>query len=214
MLVSVSSFTQTSVFCATPFVLRKALDKSTILSPRQYMTRRGLEETSATTVASRFSLSAKPLNDSQSLASITKAIRSWDSDIASSVPSRPSYFLGTLSRLITKPSVSSPQATETPPAPKSLQRFINLATSGLRKRRWIFLSVGGLPFWTSAPQESNDSIVCSFDEPVAPPQPSLPVRPPNKIIKSPSPGVSLRTFSRGTAPITAPSSIRFATKLS
>ena len=44
--------------------------------------------------------------------------------MASSVPSRPSYFLRTASRSMERPSASSPMATETPPAPKSLQRLI------------------------------------------------------------------------------------------
>ncbi len=55
-------------------------------------------------------------------------MRSWLSEMASSVPSSPSYFLGTLSRSITRPSASSPMATHTPPAPKSLQRLIMLRT--------------------------------------------------------------------------------------
>ena len=202
------------VCCATPLVSRNARAKSTIFSPRQYITRRGLSETSATTVASRFSLSACLIKSSRSLASITTAIRSCDSEIASSVPSSPSYFLGTLSRFTTRPSVSSPIATETPPAPKSLQRLIISVTAGLRNKRWILRSVGGLPFWTSAPQESSESTVCSLDEPVAPPQPSRPVRPPSNTIRSPADGRSRRTVSRGAAPITAPISIRLATNLS
>ena len=47
-------------------------------------------------------------------------MRSWLSLMASSVPSRPSYFLVTLFRSMYKPSASSPMATETPPAPKSV----------------------------------------------------------------------------------------------
>ena len=77
---------------------------------------------------------------------MTQAIRSWDSEIASSVPSRPSYFLGTKSRLMVTPSVNSPIATETPPAPKSLQRLMSVVTSARRNRRWILRSVRALPF--------------------------------------------------------------------
>lgn len=47
--------------------------------------------------------------------------------------------------------------------------------------------------------------------PVAPPQPSRPVRPPRRITTSPGAGCSRRTFSSGTAPSTAPISMRFAT---
>ena len=39
-------------------------------------------------------------NASTSAGSMTTAIRSWDSEIASSVPSRPAYFFGTLSNWI------------------------------------------------------------------------------------------------------------------
>ncbi len=62
-------------------------------------------------------------------------MRSCDSLIASSVPSRPSYFLGTRLRSICNPSASSPMATDTPPAPKSLQRLIIWQASVLRNRR-------------------------------------------------------------------------------
>ena len=99
------------------------------------MIRRFVSVTSATTVHSKFSSSQYALNASTSVAEITQAIRSWDSEIANSVPSRPAYFLGTKSRLIVTPSVNSPMATDTPPAPKSLQRLISVVTSPRRKRR-------------------------------------------------------------------------------
>ncbi len=132
--------------CVTPFVLRKSRDISTITSPRQVMRNLFSSVTVATTVASRFSLSAAAINVSTSFGLRTTAMRSCDSDIASSVPSSPSYFLGTLSRLISNPSASSPIATQTPPAPKSLQRRIMRDTVPFRNRRWILRSVGGLPF--------------------------------------------------------------------
>ena len=47
----------------------------------------------------------------------------WDSEIAISVPSRPAYFLGTLSRSTASPGASSPIATETPPAPEIIALF-------------------------------------------------------------------------------------------
>ena len=207
----VISFTNTSACWATPLVSRNLREISTILYPRQYMTRRGSSVTSATMVASRFSSSANFANFSQSSFRITTAMRSWDSEIASSVPSRPAYFLVTLSRLIFSPSASSPMATETPPAPKSLQRFISTVTSGFRNRRWIFRSVGGFPFCTSAPQVDRESTVCSLEEPVAPPMPSRPVRPPSRTMISPAAGRSRITALLGAAPMTAPISIRFAT---
>ena len=96
----------------------------------QYIFTLGSSTTFATTVASMFSFSAKLIKFSTSLSATTTAILSCDSEIASSVPSNPSYFLGTLSKLISNPSANSPIATDTPPAPKSLQRLINLVTSG------------------------------------------------------------------------------------
>jgi hypothetical protein len=143
-------------------------------------------------------------------ADTTTAIRSWDSDMASSVPSRPSYFFGTVLRSTSSPSASSPTATDTPPAPKSLQRFIIPAACGLRKSRWSLRSSGALPFCTSAPQSSSEETVWALEEPVAPPQPSRPVRPPRSITASPGTGVSRRTFFAGTAPTTAPISMRLA----
>ena len=101
------------------------------------------------------------------------------------MPSKPAYFVGTLSKLIRSPSASSPIATETPPAPKSLHFLINVLTSGLRNNLCMFPSIGGLPFCTSAPDFSIDSVVCALEDPVAPPIPSLPVLPPINIILSP-----------------------------
>ena len=96
------------------------------------------------------------------------------SEMAISVPSRPAYFFGTLSRLILRPGASSPMATETPPAPKSLHFLIRRLTSSRRNSLCSLRSVGAFPFCTSAPQVSMDSVVCTLEEPVAPPQPSLP----------------------------------------
>ena len=110
------------------------------------MMRRFVSVTSATIVHSRFSSSQYFMNASTSAGAMTQAIRSWDSEMASSVPSRPSYFLGTKSRLMVTPSVNSPIATETPPAPKSLQRLMSVVTSARRNRRWILRSVRALPF--------------------------------------------------------------------
>ena len=146
----------------------------TTFCPPSSITRRLSSVTCATIVDSRFSSSASFRNFCASEADVTTAIRSCDSEIASSVPSRPSYFFGTLFRSIFKPSASSPIATDTPPAPKSLQRLIRRVASGFRNRRCSLRSSGALPFCTSAPQVSSDSTVCDLDEPVAPPHPSLP----------------------------------------
>ncbi len=150
------------------------------------------------------------MNASTSPAASATAMRSWLSAMASSVPSRPSYFLGTLFRSMNRPSASSPTATDTPPAPKSLQRLIMRHASPRRNRRWILRSTGALPFCTSAPHVSSDSSLCAFNEPVAPPMPSRPVRPPRSTITSPGAGVSRRTWSAGVAPTTAPISMRLA----
>ena len=131
--------------------------------------------------------------------------------MASSVPSRPSYFLGTLSKSISRPGASSPIATHTPPAPKSLHRLISFAASPFLKSRCIFRSVGGLPFCTWAPQTSTDFSVWAMLEPVAPPMPSRPVAPPRSTTMSPGAGSSRRTFPLGEAPTTAPISSLFAT---
>ena len=171
--------------CCAPLVFRKSLLRSRMHFSLQYILTLFVSVTSATVVASRFSSAAYFMNSCSLSASTTTAILSCDSEIASSVPSRPSYFFGTRSRLISRPSASSPIATDTPPAPKSLQRFISVATSFLLKSLCMFRSTGGLPFWTSAPHCSIDSSVCSLDEPVAPPHPSRPVLPPTSIITSP-----------------------------
>ena len=111
---------------------------------------------------------------------------------------------------MSNPSASSPMATDTPPAPKSLQRLMRRVTSPLRNSRCSLRSMGALPFCTSAPQVSRLSSLCALEEPVAPPQPSRPVRPPSSTTTSPGAGVSRRTFSAGAAPTTAPISIRLA----
>ena len=190
---------------------KNALDKFTIVFPRHFITSLGSLVTTATATASRFSSLAYASIASTSEGSTTTAILSCDSDIASSVPSNPAYFLGTLSRSISSPAASSPIATDTPPAPKSLHFLMILLTSSLLNNLCIFLSVGGLPFCTSAPHVSIEAVLCALEEPVAPPHPSLPVRPPIRIIISPGSEFSLITFFLGAAPITAPISIRFAT---
>ncbi len=139
-----------------PLVLRKLLLMFRHSLFLQVIIRLPLSVTSATATASRFSSAASILNWSTSFLSSTTAILSWDSDMASSVPSRPSYFFGTLSRSIVMLSASSPMATHTPPAPKSLHLFIIFAASGFLKNLCSFLSVGGLPFCTSAPHVSID----------------------------------------------------------
>ena len=164
----------------------KLLGRSTIVAPFHTIFITGSSVTSATTVASRFSLAAAAMNLSRSAGCTTTAILSCDSEIAISVPSRPSYFFGTASRLILRPAASSPIATDTPPAPKSLHLMMSLVTSGSLKSLWSFLSVGGLPFWTSDPQVTTDCVSCALDEPVAPPIPSRPVLPPRRTTMSPA----------------------------
>ena len=97
-LEGISTLTVVS-WCA-PLVFRKAREIFTISFPLHERTSLGSSVTTATFTASRFSSFAQPRNSSTSFGSTTTAIRSWDSEIAISVPSRPAYFFGTLSRLI------------------------------------------------------------------------------------------------------------------
>ena len=174
------------------------------------MTRRFVPVTFATTTARRFSFAARSIKARASFSRTTTAMRSCDSEIASSVPFKPSYFLGTASRSMSSPAANSPTATDTPPAPKSFERRIIKLTFLSRKRRCIFRSSTALPFCTSAPALVTDSLVCTFDEPVAPPMPSRPVPPPSKMTTSPASGLSRTTESAGEAAMTAPHSMRFA----
>ena len=118
------SFTETDICFVAPLEFRNSRLISHIVSPRQSIFSLLSPVTSATTVASRFSPAARARNSAVSFGSSTTAMRSCDSLMASAVPSSPSYFLGTASRSMTRPSASSPMATETPPAPKSLHFFI------------------------------------------------------------------------------------------
>ena len=121
--------------------------------PFQISRIRGSSVTVATMVASRFSSCGRADKGFGIGSGATAtAIRSWLSLMASSVPSRPSYFLVTLFRSMYRPSASSPMATDTPPAPKSLQRLIMRQASSRRNRRCSLRSMGALPFCTSAPQ--------------------------------------------------------------
>ena len=174
------------VICLTPLVSKNSREISTIFLPFKVILILPVSVTTATGVADKFSVAARRINSSTSLAATTTAIRSCDSEIASSVPFNPAYFLGTLSRSISNPSASSPIATDTPPAPKSLHFLILSVASLLRKRRCNFLSVSALPFCTSAPHVSTEWESCALEEPVAPPQPSRPVSPPSKITTSPA----------------------------
>ena len=193
-----------------PAASRKSRLISTIVFPRHFITRRFVSVTVATTTAFKFSAFAALINFWTCFGATTTAMRSCDSEIASSVPFKPSYFFGTASRLISSPGANSPTATETPPAPKSLQRRIIRDTSLFLNKRWIFLSSTALPFWTSAAAVVTDFVVWTFEDPVAPPIPSRPVPPPRRITISPGLGRSRITVSTGAAAITAPSSMRFA----
>ncbi len=199
-----------SICFSAPLESRNSRDRSTMVCPRHRSTSRGASVTTATRVASRFSWAASARKAASSADATTTAMRSCDSEMASSVPSSPSYFFGTRSRFTHRPSASSPMATDTPPAPKSLQRLMRREACGFRKRRCSLRSSGALPFCTSAPQVSSDESVCALEEPVAPPQPSRPVLPPSKRTTSPGCGRLRTTFSAGAAAMTAPTSMRLA----
>ncbi len=211
---SSSAILFTMTFCSrfAPAESRNSRDKSTINLSSCIICNLLLSVTVATTVASKFSCLQYCINSSTSLGLTIAAIRSCDSAMAISVPVSPLYFFGTAFRLTESPSASSPIATPTPPAPKSLHFLINIDTAGFLNNRCILCSSGALPFCTSAPQSSMESTSCSLDEPVAPPTPSLPVLPPTNITTSFACGFSRLTCDSGTAPITAPASIRFAIK--
>ena len=130
-----ASTTLASTTTRTPLVSRKLRSISTIVSPFQRITRFGFSVTFATTTASRFSLTAAAINCSTSSGRTTTAMRSCDSEIAISVPLSPWYLSGTLSRSISSPSANSPIATQTPPAPKSLDFLMRRVTLPSRKRR-------------------------------------------------------------------------------
>ena len=68
--------TLTSACWATPLVFKKSRERSTILSPRQYITSLLLSLTCPITVASRFSSSAKAINFLIFSGAITSAMRS------------------------------------------------------------------------------------------------------------------------------------------
>ena len=185
-----SSQISTFASCFTPFVFKNSREMSTIALPFKNIFILPVSVTTATGVAERFSSAASAINASTSFSATTTAIRSCDSEIASSVPFKPSYFLGTLSKSIFNPSASSPIATDTPPAPKSLHFLIFLVASLFKNKRWSFRSVSALPFCTSAPHVSTEWESCALEEPVAPPQPSRPVSPPSRIMMSPALGAS------------------------
>ena len=197
---------------AAPLLSRKSRFRRTMVSPCQCMVSVASAVTVATWLAVRFSAAASACIAAWSSAAMTTAMRSCDSLMASSVPERPWYLTGTASRLMSRPSASSPIATATPPAPKSLQRLMRRENSGFLNRRCSLRSSGGLPFCTSAADSCSEPPCCAREEPVAPPQPSRPVAPPMSRTRSPAAGSSRRTFSAGTAATTAPTSMCFALK--
>ena len=67
-------------------------------------------------------------------------------------------------------------ATLTPPAPKSFDFFYKARDVAAAEQPCEFALLGALPFCTSEPHSSSEFSLCSFDEPVAPPMPSRPVR--------------------------------------
>ena len=199
-----------SAWRSAPLEFRNSRERSTMVLPFQTSRIRFSSVTVATIVASRFSSAAYFIKVSASSGATATAMRSWLSEMASSVPSRPSYLRVTLFRSMCRPSASSPMATDTPPAPKSLQRLIRRQASSRRNRRCSLRSMGALPFCTSAPQVSRLVSLCALEEPVAPPTPSRPVRPPSRMTTSPGAGSSRRTWLAGVAPTTAPISMRLA----
>ena len=118
------------------------------------------------------------------------AMRSWLSEMASSVPSRPSYFFGTRSRSMSQAVRELVRwRPNTPPAPKSLQRLISRQASLAAEE--ALRSCARRARCPSAPRRRRSrcfDTVWALEEPVAPPMPSRPVRPPSRMIASPGSG--------------------------
>ena len=138
------------------------------------------------------------------------AILSWDSEIASSVPSNHEYFVSTLSKSISNHLVSSQTATDIPHAQKSLHLLMNLENLGFKNSLVNFPSSTGLPFCTSAQRFATELKSCSLDAPAAAWIPSLPVLQPIIITLSHLMGTSLLILAAGAHAITYPTSKRFA----
>ena len=155
---------------SAPLELRNSRLMLTMDTPFQTMFRRFSSVTFATGVASRFSSLARAMNLSTSSGARATAMRSWLSLMASSVPSRPSYFLVTLFRSMYRPSASSPMATDTPPAPKSLQRLIIVQASSRAEQALQLALDGGVALLhlgtAGAP---GCPALWALEEPVAPP---------------------------------------------
>ena len=161
---------------------------------------RGSAVTSAITVASEVLLGgvAHELLDVTVGDGAGHALR--DSEIASSVPSRPSYFLVTVSRSTYRPSASSPTATETPPAPKSLQRLIRRQSVAAAEQTLQLALDGGVALLDLGARGLDGLGVLGLEEPVAPPMPSRPVRPPSRMILSVGGGaLATNVVCRGSA---------------
>ena len=86
----------------------------------------------------------------------------------------------------------------TPPAPKSLHRLIMRVTSAVAEQALDLALLGGVALlhlgW---PWSSRDFLLWLLEEPVAPPMPSRPVRPPSRMTTSPGAGRSRTTLSAG-----------------
>ena len=99
-------------------------------------------------------------------------------------------------RSMCRPSASSPMATDTPPAPKSLQRLI--------RRRWPRVAEQALQLaldrarCPSAPRHrrsQGSSVYAPWRNRWHRRQPSRPVRPPSRMTTSPGAGSSRRTLA-------------------
>ena len=135
-----------------PLEARNSRERSTIVSPFQVITMRG----SSVTVGDHRGLEVllagvargtRPRPRRPRPRPCAPGIRRW--------PARcrpgPRTSWARVLRSMYRPSASSPTATDTPPAPKSLQRLIRRQASPRRNRRCSLRSTGALPFCTSAP---------------------------------------------------------------
>ena len=155
---------------------------------------------------------AAAIKASASFASTTTAMRSWLSEMASSVPSRPSYFLGTASKSMERPVRQLANGHRDAACAEIVaalyhQRGLFGAEQALQLA--LYGRVALLHFGAACFQALQ--LVRFGRIPWRRRSHRGPVRPPRRITTSPGAGCSRRTFSSGTAPSTAPISMRFAT---
>ena len=200
----------TAVWRPAPLLSRKPRSRSTMARPRHFICRRGRRLTRAITVASMFSAAAncrkrRCLRGRHHHGHALLGLGDGEFGAVEAV-----VFLGHVvevdlerGRDLADGDRDAAGAEvvadlDLPAGARVAEQALDLPFGG----RVAFLHFGGV--------QQRDSL-CSLEEPVAPPMPSRPVRPPISRMTSPGAGVPRRTFARGAAAITAPISRRLAT---